>query len=278
MRLLAACATAVAVYMALAAAGGRLPSRPPRRRRRWPDRTARRELAAAGGLGLLSAGAAWALTATPAVGLVPGIAAALAPRAVAGRRRARRLHAVQESWPDGLRQLSAAIAAGMSLPQAVLGLAANGPAPLRTAFARFPVLLRTAGMVPALESVKAELADPTSDRVLEVLVLAHERGGRLVGDLLTDLAQATADDVRALEQIATEGLEQKINARAVFALPWLVLFTLTARPGAFRDFYQSRAGLAVVAVAGGLSLLGLWLAARLAREPVEERVLAGDVR
>ncbi len=33
---------------------------------------------------------------------------------------------------------------------------------------------------PALELVKEELADPTSDRVIEVLLLAHERGGPIV--------------------------------------------------------------------------------------------------
>jgi Flp pilus assembly protein TadB len=79
--------------------------------------------------------------------------------------------------------------------------------------------------------------------------------------------------VKTGEQIATDALEQKINARAVFVLPWLVLLLLTARPGHFRDFYQSSGGLLVVAVAGVASLLGVLVLGRLARDPVEERVL-----
>lgn len=224
-------------------------------------------------IGLLAYLGVLGITATPVVALAPAVTVALLPRWALARQRSRRLREVQEAWPDGLRQLRAAIATGRSLPQAVAGLAADGPIPLRKAFARFPVLLRMIGMVPALETIKAELADPTSDRVIEVLVLAHERGGRTVGDILHDLADATTTDVATLEQIETDALEQKINARAVFALPWLVLLMLCSRPGHFRDFYASGQGLVVVAIGGALSLLGMWLVGRLAREPVEPRVL-----
>lgn len=227
---------------------------------------------------LAVAAAAFALlsaaTATPAVVAVPAAAIGLAPRAYFARRRAERLREVAEAWPDGLRDLVTAVSAGMSLSQALTRLAETGPAALQRAFARFPLLVRMLGVVPALEVVKAEVADPTSDRVIEVLILAHERGGRMVADVLRDLADATAEDVKTSEEIATAGLEQRLNARLVFVLPWVVLATLTARPGHFRDFYQSGGGLLVVAAATVLSLAGMWLLTRLERDPVEERVLA----
>jgi tight adherence protein B len=69
---------------------------------------------------------------------------------------------LQAAWPDGLRDLVASISAGRLLTQAVSALAAHGPSPLRVAFARFPELARVLGTGPALEIVKAELADPTS--------------------------------------------------------------------------------------------------------------------
>jgi len=87
---------------------------------------------------------------------------------------------VQRAWPDGLRDVLASITAGLSLTQAVTTLAATGPAPLRIAFARFPELARVIGTGPALELVKEDLADATSDRIIEVLILAHERGGAIV--------------------------------------------------------------------------------------------------
>jgi len=94
-----------------------------------------------------------------------------------------------------------------------------------------------------LEIVKAELADPTSDRVLEVLVLAQERGGAIVTSILDDLITATTRDVKLLDEIDSQALEMKINARAVLVLPWLVLVALTVRGGAFRDFYESPGGV-----------------------------------
>jgi Flp pilus assembly protein TadB len=108
--------------------------------------------------------------------------------------------------------------------------------------------------------------------VIEVLVLAHERGGQIVRDILDDLVAATTRDLKLLEEIETEGLEMKINARAVLVLPWLVLVALTIRAGPFREFYRSAGGVVVVVVAGLLSLAGGFLIARLSRTRGEQRV------
>ena len=39
---------------------------------------------------------------------------------------------------------------------------------------------------------------------------------------------ATTKDVKVLDEIEAEGLEMKINARAVLVMPWLVLVALDA--------------------------------------------------
>lgn len=287
MRLVAALATGVAAYVTVGVVSGCAPTlrRSAARRRRghgaqvWLTQaglalTPVQFWTGSAALALAAFVLLFAVTATPAVVAVPAAAVGLLPRAYFARRRAQRLRAVAEAWPDGLRDLVAAVAAGMSLSQGLARLAEAGPPPLQHAFARFPLLARMLGVVPALEVVKADLADPTSDRVIEVLILAHERGGRIVGEILRDLAEATTHDLTTSQEIATAALEQRLNARAVFVLPWLVLATLTARPGHFRDFYQSVGGLLVVGLAAALSGLGMWLLVRLDREPVEERVLA----
>jgi tight adherence protein B len=217
-----------------------------------------------------------AVTGAPLVALVPAAGVAALPRAYFARRRAAHLRRVQAAWPDGLRDVIASIAAGRSLPQALNTLAASGPAPLQDAFGRFPMLSRMLGTLPALEVIKEELADPTSDRVIEVLVLAHERGGQIVRDILEDLVAATTRDLKLHEEIETEGLEMKINARAVLVLPWLVLVALTIREGPFRDFYRSPGGLIVVLLAGVLSVVGGFLIARLARTRGEQRVFGSS--
>lgn len=224
------------------------------------------------GVGVVAFAVVTVVTGTPLVAMVPAGAVAALPRAYFARRRALRLRRVQEAWPDGLRDLLASITAGRSLPQALATLASSGPLPLQEAFERFPLLSRMLGTVPALEVVKEELADPTSDRVVEVLILAQERGGQIVRDILEDLVATTTRDLKVQEEIETEGLEMKINARVVLVLPWIVLVALTIRAGPFRDFYQSGGGLVVVALGGALSVVGYFVISRLGRSQYERRV------
>jgi tight adherence protein B len=290
VRPLAALAVGTCCALVVAAVSGTMPRRPTGRRvGRFAARRARANLwleQAGVGLGpaafwggsafagALATLAITALTGSAFVAAVPGMAVAMLPRAYFGRRRSARMREVQAAWPDGLRDVVASIAAGLSLTQAITNLSASGPPALRVAFARFPQLARVLGTAPALELIKEDLADATSDRVLEVLVLAQERGGAIVRDILDDLVGATTRDLKLLEELDTEGLEMRINARAVMVLPWCVLVALTARPGAFRAFYQSSAGVLTLVIAGILTTIGVAILGRLGREPVEPRPFA----
>lgn len=293
MRLLAALAIGTCCALLAAALLGTMP-RARHRSGRVGRLVARRERAdlwlqqAGVGMGLVPfwAGSAFAglfavmvvttLTGSVFVAAVPGGAVALIPRAYFGRRRRDRLRQVQLAWPDGLRDLVSSIAAGNSLTQAVTSLAETGPLAMRVAFARFPQLARVLGTGSALELMKEDLADPTSDRVLEVLILAQERGGAIVRDILDDLVDATTRDLKLLDELETEGLEMRINAKAVVVLPWLVLVALTARAGAFRDFYQSGGGVLTLVVAGVLTAIGVAVLGRLGRDPIETRIFTKD--
>lgn len=280
MRLVAAASTGAFVILAIGLLTGVFPLHRTRRivapqvsrRQQWLlqaglDLTPRQFLLASFGAGVVAFFLLLLITGVPTVALAPAVLIGFAPR--------KRMTEVQRAWPDGLRDLVASISSGMSLQRAVEQLAESGPQPLRAAFGRFAFLARTLGMVPALEIVKEELADPTSDRVIEVLILAHERGGAIVPDILRDLTTSTTRDQWALEEIQTQQLEQKINARVVFVLPWLVLVAITLRDGPFREFYRSGAGVLVVLVGGLLSGVGIWLATRLGEEDSEPRVFGG---
>jgi tight adherence protein B len=287
MRLLASATTAASAALVVGWLTGAWP--PPRRLK--VVRTTRGEWLAQAGLGItpfqfwllvLAAGvssflAVWAVSGLMVVALPTALTVMFLPRAWLVRRRAQRMLDLQRSWPDGLRDLIASISSGLSLSRSIELLALSGPLALRTAFERYPQLSRALGVVQTLEVIKAELAHPTSDRIIEVLIVAHERGGSIVLEILRDLAQATTRDTWVAEEIDTLALEQKINARLVFVIPWLVLAFMTMRAGPFRDFYSSPAGALVVAFGGAASLLGMWIAAKLGRDPDEPRVFGGIV-
>lgn len=242
------------------------------------DLTPRQFWAASTGVGVVAFVVFLLITGIPIISMIPAVGVSILPRAYFAQQRDRRLSEVQEAWPDGLRDITASISSGMSLPRAVETLARSGPEPLRRAFARYGLLARTIGVVPALETIKEELGDPTSDRVIEVLILAHERGGNIVAEILTDLAAATTRDLWAMEDIRTAAIEQKINARVVFVLPWLVLVALTGYTPAYREFYGTAAGFFVVIIGAVMSGFGLLLVNSFSKEPQEERVLGGSAR
>ena len=177
------------------------------------------------------------------------------------------------AWPDALRQLATTVRSGRSLASSIRDLDAGGPPGLRASFTRYRAQERMFGAEGALELIRADLADPLTDRVIEVLVVGLRRGGPLIADLLVDLADAAGRDVRTAEEIETNSLELRLNARIVVVVPWAILALLVARPGPYREFYASAAGSLVIAIAAFLSVLGLILMARFGRIRSEPRVL-----
>jgi tight adherence protein B len=150
-------------------------------------------VAVCGGSGLAAGLAVLALTRSPWLGLAfAGLAGWLPLGALRARRR-RRLRELREVWPDAIDNLASGVRAGLSLPEAVAGLAERGPETLRPPFARFADDYHATGRFgDALDRLKDELADPTADRVIEALRLAREVGGSEIKPLASNVARAWA--------------------------------------------------------------------------------------
>ncbi|MBW3642283.1 MAG: hypothetical protein KY447_05150 [Actinobacteria bacterium] len=264
----------------------------PGRRRRGPaaavwlrqaglDVTPGQFLAVRAGVGLAVLVVVWGLTGSAFVAAVPALVAGWLPRAYFARRRADRLGEVVRAWPDGIRHVIAAARARGTIHQALVELARSGPAPLAEAFERYPALATMAGPVAALETLREELADPTSDAVIEILICAQEQGQALAIKILRDLAGEVSEDLKALEEIESAGLERKIDSRLTFVIPWFVLVALCATSEAYRGFYRSAGGAIVVVVCGVMSVAGVAVVDRMGRLPRPRRVLgvaAGEPR
>ena len=288
MRLLASLSTAIAVYLAAGLFTGY--TNAVRRRRTvrrdlsryqlrlvqaGSDLSVLQFLAASGVLGLVTLAVATLVTAAWWLAIMPAVAMALSPYAFYARRRRERLRQIGQAWPDALRDALAAISAGSTLTLALSDLAERGPAPLRPAFGRFRLMARMTGVVPGLELMKEELGDPNSDRILEVLVLAHEHGGGLVAEVLRDLIGEITEDLRLEAEIRADGTEQRIESWVVVLIPWLLLLFLTQTSDQYQAFYRSGSGLVVVLAAAVWSLIGVALLRYIGRSTGEPRVLVG---
>lgn len=217
---------------------------------------------------------AFALVPVTALAAAAALAAGALPFAtIAARARARR-RAMRAVWPDALDHLVAALRSGRPLADAVCALAESGPDPLRPAFSALAVDYRATGHIMlALDELKARLADPVADRVVETLRVAREVGGTELPAVLRALAAHLRAD-QALRAEAEARQSWVVSAaRLGVAAPWLVLVLLAARPEAVRA-YNSPAGVAVLAVGLVLTVVAYRLTLAVGRLPEERRWFA----
>ncbi len=199
--------------------------------------------------------------------------AAIAPRSFINWRRLRNLKEVRDLWPDVVDNLASGVRAGLSLPEALASLAVRGPERLRPAFNRFAEDYRATGHLgPSLDRLKAELADPVADRVIEAVRMAREVGGNDLGRLLRTLSTFLREDSRTRGELETRQGWTVNAARLSLASPWIVLAIIASQP-ASAHAYNTKLGAIVLAVGGGVSFVAYRVMMRIARLPEDARVL-----
>jgi tight adherence protein B len=253
-----------------------------RRGRRWGDLLAEAGLPAlsparlAAGCvasGLASSLVVLAVSRSVVIAAVLGAIASYAPVALVRRRQRQRRHALRAVWPDVIDNLASGVRAGLSLPEALEQIGVAGPEALRGPFRRFAEDYRVSGRFgEALDRLKAELADPVGDRVVEALRVAREVGGNELGRVLRTLSTFLRDDARTRGELESRQSWTVNAARLAVAAPWVLLVLLSTRPAAVAA-YDSTAGLVVLLVGAGVSFVAYRLMLRLGRLPDEVRVL-----
>ncbi|BAW92636.1 type II secretion system protein [Actinomyces sp. Chiba101] len=219
------------------------------------------------GLGFLGA------TGIGSIAIAFGAIAALLPfLLISSRARARRAR-LREVWPEAVDTLVSGIRAGMSLPEALAGLAERGPEAVRAEFAAFAVdYAATARFDESLARLKSRFADPVADRIVEALHLAHEVGGTELAELMRSLARMLREDMRTRGELEARQSWTVNGARVAVAAPWLVLALLSTRPQAAAA-YATSGGALVLLIGAAVSVVAYRLMLRIGRLPEEERVL-----
>ena len=208
-----------------------------------------------------------------AIALAFALIASWGPVAMVRFRARQRRSELRDLWPEVVDNLASGVRAGLSLPEALTQVGVRGPQELRRPFARFGEDYRATGrFYDCLDRLKASLADPVGDRIVESLRMAREVGGSDLGKLLRTLSAFLREDARTRAELETRQGWTVNAARLAVAAPWIVLGLLSLRPEAV-DAYNSAAGLMVLAVGGGVCLVAYRLMIRIGRLPEEERVL-----
>jgi tight adherence protein B len=219
----------------------------------------------------VGAALAQAVFAVPVLTAVGGVLGGLLLPVVIRSRANRRRSANRAIWPDVVDHLVASVRAGMSLPDSVGALADLGPAATRTAFASFDdEFRRTGDFGHAVDSLKARLADPTADRILETLRMAREVGGTDLTAVLRGLSAYLREDATLRAEVAARQSWIRNAARLGVAAPWLLLLVLASRPETLQA-YDSAAGSALILCGVGVTLVAYRLMIGLGRLPEERR-------
>jgi len=214
-----------------------------------------------------------AVTRSPAIAACFAAMAAAAPMSLVRARSSRRQSALREVWPEVVDHLGSAVRAGLSLPEAVGQLGERGPVELRDAFRAFAQDYRATGRFgECLDGLKARLADPVADRIVEALRITRDVGGTDLGRLLRTLSSFLREDARTRGELEARQSWTVNSARLAVAAPWIVLALLATRPEAAQA-YNTVAGGFVLVTGAASSVVAYRLMLRLGRLPVERRVL-----
>lgn len=225
-------------------------------------------------LGLAAGALAFVVVPVLALAVAAALVGLVLPTVViTARARARRVVS-RSLWPDVVDHLVSAVRSGLALPDSVVALARIGPPDLRPAFLAFERDYRaTGGFGDALDGLKARLADPVADRVLETLRMSREVGGSELTAVLRGLAAYLRQDAAVRTEVEARQSWTVNAARLGVAAPWVILVLLSTRPEAAQA-YNTPYGTSLIVIGGVVSLIAYRVMVRIGRLPEERRWFA----
>lgn len=208
------------------------------------------------------------------VGVLGTLVGLAAPLLLLRNRAAAHRRALQGVWPDLIDHLIGSIRAGLGLPDALCRLSENGPAVLRPAFAEFERDYQQSGSWQlALDSLKSRLADPTSDRLCELLRVAREVGGTDLVPVLRAFGVYLREDAAMLAELSARQSWVTNAAKLGAVAPWILLLLLSTRPEA-RVAYNSTGGVLLILFGFVLTVVAYQLMRAVGKFRREKRWIA----
>lgn len=206
-----------------------------------------------------------------AFALFVGIFITVAQRRVTDKRASD----IQAAAPEMIDHLISGLQSGLSLNESLAGLGKRGPAAFASHFASFRENLHLTGdFHRELEKVKSELGQPSTDLIIEALLISKTLGGAELINILRLLGNFIREDLALRREIAVKQNWIKNSAHLSAGAPWILLLLLSTQRSTVEAFSTSSgvmilfAGLLLTAIAY------LWMN-KLGEIPEQVRVFVG---
>lgn len=187
-------------------------------------------------------------------------------------KKTRAQSALAHVWPEVIDHLISAIHSGLSLSEAMVGLAQRGPDLVRPAMTDFHQdLLRGENFEEATARLKVRFDSHSSDQILEAILLAKSLGGSELLSIFRTLGDFLRQDLSLRKEIEIKHGWIKNSAHLSSAAPWLLLLLLSSQPGTAQSFGQPT-GIAILSLGVVLTLIAYFWMGRLGRLPKTPRV------
>lgn len=216
----------------------------------------------------------WAITGVAVLSVVVALTTGALPMMFSAVRRAAASKALRNQWPDVVDALISAIRSGANIPDAVISLAGFSSRAVSTPAALFAQDYKASGNFElAATDLKARWANPNGDRIVETLRLGRELGGTEITTVLGSLGSHLRAESALRQEVEARQGWIRLAARIGVMAPWIVLVLLSTRPEAAQA-YNSGAGIVLILIGLGVSLLAYRIMSAVGYLPEEKRWLA----
>lgn len=208
-----------------------------------------------------------------AIALFVGIFITLAQKKISHKRSSE----IQEAAPEMIDHLISGLQSGLSLSESLAGLSIRGPVVLAPYFSAFQEnLYLTGDFHRELERVKFELAQPSTDLIIEALLISKTLGGTELMNILRLLSNFIREDLALRREIAVKQNWIKNSAHLSAGAPWVLLLLLSTQRST-ADAFSSSTGVLIL-LAGLLltAIAYLWMN-RLGQIPEQKRIFVGEL-
>jgi Flp pilus assembly protein TadB len=219
------------------------------------------------------------VTGWPVAGLLCATAALTLPRTLGPDRAhaasVERIEAVA-AWAE---DLAGTMRAARGVEQAIMQTAQAAPTVLGPHLRALTQALQSGARLPdALAAFAADLADPTVDLIVSVLLFSATRQARDIAGSLASVATVARRQASARMRIAASRARSRTAARIVTAVVLTVTVGVSVLAGDFLRPYAGPVGQLMLAAIGAGYGACLWWMHRLARIPDLPRILTGGAR